>query len=72
MTQLLEKAFAQAAELPDQEQDALAALLLEELESEQRWADQFARSPDVLARLAQDALADYHAGRTELLDPERL
>ena len=37
MTQLLEKAFAEASKLPDDIQDSLATLMLEELESEQRW-----------------------------------
>lgn len=37
MTGLLERAFAKAATLPEAEQDALAALILAEIESEQRW-----------------------------------
>jgi hypothetical protein len=38
MTEQLEKAFAEAAKLSDEEQDAIAAWLLEELASEGRWA----------------------------------
>ena len=30
-----------------------------------------ATRPDVLARLADEALAEHHAGRTEALDPDR-
>ena len=36
MTKLLEEAFAEAAKLSAQEQDALAAVILEELASERR------------------------------------
>jgi hypothetical protein len=72
MTQLLEKAFAQASQLSEPEQNALAEWLLEELASEKQWDEAFAQSPDVLARLAEEALADHRAGRTQLLDPDHL
>jgi hypothetical protein len=72
MTRLLEKAFAEAALLPDEDQDALAAALLEELESERRWDELFAASPEVLQRLGDEALREYRAGRTEELDPDKL
>ena len=41
MTQLLEKALREVSKLPAPEQDALAAILLEELVSEQRWSKSF-------------------------------
>ena len=67
MTKLLEKAPQEVAKLPAAEQDAMAAIVLEELASEQRWADAFAKSQDQLAKLAQEALAEYNAGRTKPL-----
>ena len=72
MTKLLEKAFAAASKLPEQEQDALAAVILEELASERRWDQAFADSADLLAQLADQALAEHRAGKTHVLDPERL
>ena len=72
MTKLLEEAFAEAAKLPEQDQDALAAVLLEELASERRWDQAFADSADLLAQLADQALAEHRAGKTQVLDPERL
>ena len=72
MTQLLEKAFAEASRLPDAEQDALASLLLSEMESEARWQKSFAESADKLAALADEALAELDAGRTEPLEPDQL
>ena len=65
MTQLLEKALSEVAKLPPSEQDALAAILLEELASEQKWSELFAKSQDKLAELAQEALAEHHAGKTK-------
>lgn len=67
MTQLLEKALKEVAKLPASEQDAVAVILLEELASEQRWSESFAKSQDVLAELAEKALADHAAGRTKPL-----
>lgn len=67
MTQLLEKALNEVAKLPAPEQDAVAAIVLEELASEQRWSDSFAKSQDLLAKLAEKALADHAAGRTKPL-----
>ena len=72
MTKLLEGAFAEASKLPEQEQDALAAVILEELASERRWDQAFADSADLLAQLADQALAEHRAGKTHVLDPERL
>jgi len=67
MTKLLERALEQVARLPTSEQDALAAIVLEELASEQRWADSFAKSQTKLATLAADALAEFNAGLTKSL-----
>jgi hypothetical protein len=72
MTKLLEEAFAEASKLSVQEQDALAAVILEELASERRWDQAFADSADLLAQLADQALAEHRAGKTQVLDPERL
>ncbi len=72
MTKLLEEAFAEASKLSEQEQDALATVILEELASERRWDQAFADSADLLAQLADQALAEHRAGKTHVLDPERL
>ncbi len=72
MTQLLEKAFAEAAKLSQEEQDAFANLMLEELRAEERWNESFARSQDQLAQLAAEALQEHRAGKTKLLNPDEL
>lgn len=72
MTKLLQKAFDEASKLPDAEQDTLGRILLDELASERRWDEHFAGSHDLLAELADKALAEHRAGRTEKLDPDKL
>jgi len=71
VTQLLEKAVAKVSALPDSEQDALASVLLTEMESEQQWDQLFAASQDLLGMMAREAVEGYRAGKTELLDLQR-
>jgi hypothetical protein len=72
MTELLEQAIAKLKNLPATEQDAIAAMILAELEDERRWDEAFTRSPDMLAKLAGKAMAEYRAGKTQELDPDTL
>ncbi len=72
MTDLLAKAFSEASKLSTHEQDKLAAWILEELTSEQRWEANYAKSADKLAQLADEALAEHSAHRTQELIPDRL
>ena len=72
MTQLLEKAFAEASRLPEAEQNALAQRLLSEIASEQRWNDLFHESQEELAKLAQETLSQHRAGKTKRLNPDNL
>jgi hypothetical protein len=72
LTKLLQKAFEEASKLPESEQDALGRVLLDQLASERRWEELLAGSQDLLAELAEQALAEHHAGRTEKLDPAKL
>jgi hypothetical protein len=72
MTDLLERAITKLKTLPASEQDAMAAMIMAELEADRRWDDAFARSPDLLAKLAAEAMAEYQAGKTQELDPETL
>ena len=67
MTQLLEKALREVAKLPPSEQDAVAAILLEELATEQKWSELFADSQNLLAQLADEALAEDRSGKTKPL-----
>jgi hypothetical protein len=72
MTELLEQAIARLQNLPSSEQDAIATIILEELEDELQWDATFASSQNTLAKLAAVAMAEYQAGKTQTLDPETL
>ena len=72
MTKLLEQAFAKATALSEPDQDAIARLLMDEIDSERRWDELFTRSPGQLRKLADDAWAEHEAGHSELLDPDTL
>lgn len=70
MTKSLERVFAEVSKLPPADQDAVAAWLEEELESERRWNQSFQRSADALARLADEAIAEDDTGMTREFEPE--
>jgi hypothetical protein len=72
MTELLQQAIAKLKTCPISEQDSIAAMILEEIEDDNRWDESFARSPDLLAKLAAEAMAEHRAGKTQELDPETL
>ncbi len=72
MTQLLEKALTEVYKLPPEKQDAIASVLIEELEDEQRWDKAFAASEAKLAKLAQKVRADIKAGRVKKMGFDEL
>ncbi|HMC64533.1 MAG TPA: hypothetical protein VKI65_06315 [Gemmataceae bacterium] len=72
MTQLLQQAITEVQKLPAAEQDAIAALILEELADERLWEQQFARSQDQLARLAEKARDDVRDGRVRQMGIDEL
>lgn len=63
MSEMLEEALAEVRKLPESQQDAIAALILDELADERRWDEAFARSQDQLARLAAKVRDDIRTGR---------
>ena len=68
MTQSLEKAILEIKKLPDEEQDAIAAVIMAELESERQWDNAFENSRAELDQLAEEALEEYSDNKTEPLD----
>lgn len=68
MTKLLEKALEKISSLPQEEQDAIAAQILADLEDEAAWAKRLASSSKKLRRLADEARAEHREGKTRPLD----
>jgi hypothetical protein len=72
MSKLLDEAYAIAKKLPEEEQEAIGALLLAEIEDNRRWDELLAQPSEVIERMANQALEDHRLGRTVPLDPESL
>lgn len=68
MSTLLEKALERVAELPVDEQDAIASQILASLADEDAWKERFAEKRDVVRRLAREALAEDDRDETLALD----
>ncbi len=69
MTELLKKAFNQASKLADSSQDAIAAIILDELEDEKKWETSFANSQESLSKLATKVRNEIKQGETLPFDP---
>ena len=69
---MLEKAFSEAAKLPDLEQNALAKWVLDEIESDRKWNVLFSETEDILAQLASEAQKEEEHGKTTRLDNSKL
>ena len=65
MTLLLDKAISEIKKLSNEEQDAIAAVVMAELASERQWERAFDSSAEQLSSLANEALDEYRAGKTE-------
>lgn len=72
MTDLLEKAFREAAKLSPEDQNRLANFILADLDSERRWDEAFEESQDALAELADQAEEEQKQGETQPLVPDEL
>jgi len=72
MHQLLKKAITEVNQLPDAEQEVIAALILEELADEHRWTTAFANSQDQLSKLADRVRGDIKAGRVKEMGFDQL
>ncbi len=68
MTTLLKKVFDEVSKLPKSEQEAIAALILDEIASEQEWDELFTKSQDKLSQLADEALEEFKKGKTKPLN----
>lgn len=63
MTQLLQQAIAEIEKLPEDEQDAIAARLLAELEDEKKWKARFdSTTDDQWDRIAEMVRQEIAAG----------
>ena len=69
MNKILEKALAKVALLPDDEQQTIASLILEEIQSERDWVHRFATTQDQLGELTRRAREEVTCGDVVPYDP---
>ena len=68
ITKQFEKVIEKVGSLPEDDQNALAEWILEELEDEKRWQKSFSESQDVLEKMAEKALKDREQGTVKPFD----
>jgi hypothetical protein len=76
MTELLQQAIAQIQQLPPDQQDAIAARFLAELQDEQKWETRFAATTDdqwdrMAAMVRQEIAADETVPLDEVFSAQK-
>jgi hypothetical protein len=72
MTKALQQAIERLQQAPAERQDALAALLLHELDEDERWSRSTAANSEKLKGFAEGILEADRRGECETLDPDQL
>jgi hypothetical protein len=72
MTKSLEQAIERLQQMPEERQDALAQLLLHEIDEEERWRQSTAANAEKLQGLVNEVMKDDRSGKCEPLDPDNL
>ena len=68
MNALLKDVLAKLEKLSPERQNELAALLLAEIEADERWDELFAKSQAELEAMADEALDEHARGATRQMD----
>lgn len=69
MNKMLERAIAEVSRLPEDQQETIACLMLEEVEAERAWDERFAKAPGKLANLVEQARQRIAKGEVLPYDP---
>ncbi len=72
MTRLMEKALAEIGKLGDADQDAIAAIILDEIADERCWDESFSRSQNELSEIAGRVREDIRAGKVKAVGIDEL
>jgi hypothetical protein len=65
MTQLLQQAWDKLTVLPEDRQESIAYLILEEIQDEILWNQQFDNSQDKLKKIAEKVRGDISSGKIQ-------
>ena len=72
MTRMMGKAIFEISKLPENQQDILASIILEEMSSEKKWAELFEKSQDLLANLSEEALDRLRDPKDKVISGKQL
>jgi hypothetical protein len=72
MTKLLENAIEQVQRLSSDEQDAIAAIILDEIADDRKWDETFARTQAQLSKIADKVREDIRSGKTRNMGIDEL
>jgi hypothetical protein len=72
MTKSLEIAIERLKQMPEEQQESIAQLVLHELDEDERWAHSSAVHSEKLNQLVSEVLEANRRGECEALDPESL
>jgi hypothetical protein len=72
MTKALQDAIARLQQMPEDRQNLLACLLIQEIEEDEKWLASTAANVEKLEGLVNDVLAADDRGECEPLDADRL
>lgn len=70
MVRSLKDALDRINQLPQEQQEEIAAFILSELQAEERWSGLLSRSTDTLASMANEALEEHHRGETKSFESD--
>ncbi len=65
MTQLLQRAWDAVMQIPENKQDYIASLILDELEDESLWEKQFSTSQQELSKIAGKVREEIRQGKVK-------
>ena len=65
MTQLLKKAWNSVISLPEEKQELIAYMILEEIQDEEIWDMQFSKSKEKLSKVANKVRQDIKKGKIQ-------
>jgi len=72
MTKLLERALDELRKCSEHEQDAIAAMILEEIADDRRWDEAFAATQPDLEKIAERVRGNIRVGLTRDMRPDDL
>jgi hypothetical protein len=72
MSHLVEQAIERLRQMPEERQDLIARLVLQEIEDDERWMLSTDSNSEKLQRLIDDVIASDERGECETLDPDQL